>query len=82
MTTQKFHAALKIGHGLVTWLGIYAILIKKGVKKALWGKKLKQGFYRSVLATRQCKVSLLCLFRCCLLFLLCNYAAAAALLIK
>lgn len=43
MTTQKFHAALKIGHGLVTWLGIYAILIKKGVKKDLWGKKLKQG---------------------------------------
>ena len=43
-------------------------------------KKIKV-LYRSVLAMRQHKVSLLCLFRCYLLFLLCNYAADAALLI-
>lgn len=42
MTRQKFHAALTIGHGLVTWLGVYTIIIKKGVNKDLWSKKEKQ----------------------------------------
>lgn len=82
MIRQKFHAALTTGHGLVTWLGVYTNIIKKRVKQDLWSKKKNKVLYRPVLAMRQRKVSLLCLFRCCLLFLLCNYAAAAALLIK
>lgn len=45
MIRQKVHAALTIGHGLVTWLGVYTNIIKKGVKKDLWSKKRKTRFF-------------------------------------